>query len=330
MKKLLSILAAFTLVFGVGSNAFAEGKEYQDVSTVEIKKSLLVTPQGSNPTDTFTFKVGEGTYTRDDGPKLEKAPSFPDKSFKIEVKKGEKEGVTNIKLPEFNKVGVYTYPITEEIGDTEGMTYNNTPKYLVVTVINNLKSGQPKFLRILTLTDENNLKNDSFKNEFNAGSLTIEKKVDGNYSDPNDEFEVIVTLKASEGKVFKNEMIKAEKGIVTNVGEGTSGEVTITYTVKDGSEYTIYNIPVGVEYTVVETGENGVTKNGYDISYTENSNGTITTADSNPVVTITNTRNNDDIKTGISLDSIPYILLLGFAVVGIGALFLRKRENANF
>ena len=59
------------------------------------------------------------------------------------------------------------------------MVYDSATYYLVVTVISNPDFGEedePEFLRVLTLTDENNVKVDDFENTFNAGSLTIKRK----------------------------------------------------------------------------------------------------------------------------------------------------------
>ena len=62
MKKLLSLLAAFTLIFGFSVNAFAV--DYKDSSSITIKKALNAEPVGSNPQETFTFTIGEGSGIR--------------------------------------------------------------------------------------------------------------------------------------------------------------------------------------------------------------------------------------------------------------------------
>lgn len=333
MKKLLSFLLMLTLVFSMGTVAFAQenGDDgttttpgYVDGSPVTIKKALTATPTGSNPSNTFTFNVGTGTYAISEGAtETTTAPAFGDSStFTIDVAAGETAGTTDIELAKFDRVGVYTYPITETAGNTAGMTYDTGTYNLVITVINN-PAGEG-FLRVLTMTDGNNVKTDSFKNTFNAGSLTVKKETAGNYADPNDTFEVTVTLNAVEGKVLRNEMITAStNATVTGVEENGTGEVTVTYTVKKGSEFTINNIPYDVAYTVVEAVDKG-----YTVSYVGDT-GTVKADNASATTTITNTRNKG-IATGISFDNIPYILLLVGAALGLGALIVRKRKNAEY
>ena len=93
------------------------------------------------------------------------------------------------------------------------MRYDSGEYNLVVTVINNPAFGEdeePEFLRVLTITDGNNVKSDAFENTFEAGSLTVNKVVTGNYGDPNDEFEVTVTLTPNQGKVLKAAQLKQQ------------------------------------------------------------------------------------------------------------------------
>ncbi|MGI6571613.1 MAG: DUF7601 domain-containing protein [Caldicoprobacterales bacterium] len=311
MKKLLILVLVMSLVLGLGLAASAE--TYEDGSPVRIEKAL--TNGGKvNPAETFNFTVGAGAGVRDEA--ALDAPAFNPAAFTITVAEGGTAGFADINLPEFSQVGVYTYPITETAGNTAGMVYDSATYYLVVTVINNPDFGEenePEFLRVLTLTDENNVKVDDFENTFNAGSLTIKKEVTGNYGDPDDEFTVVVTLAPAEGKVLKAAPITAPGGDKVINDDGT---VTITYTVKDGSEFTIDNIPYDVAYTVEEP-EPGA----YEVSYV-NESGEIEAATTE--TTITNHRDLE-IATGINLDSLPYILILAIAVGGLALLIVRKR-----
>ena len=52
---------------------------------------------------------------------------------------------------------------------------------------------------------------------------------------------------------------------------------------------------------------------------------TIEVTGSDIVITVTNYRN-EIIDTGISLDSLPYILILALATAGLGVGFVRKRN----
>lgn len=345
MKKLLSLLAAFTLIFGFSVNALASiTPVYDDWSPITINKALTATPTGSNPEETFNFTIGNGSGIRD-GVTLT-APAFSPATFSITVLEGEITGNASINFPTFTEVGEFTYEVREVKGDTAGFDYDAAPYYLKITVVNNpaypgivpgTEDPEPEFLRVLTLyaaemievegemvpnPDVFGVKTDEFMNSFDAGDLTIKKKSVGNFADPDDEFTVTVTLTPKSGFVLNDDVIEAT-GADSYSQDATTGVVTIVYTVKDGSEFTITDIPYDVLYTVEESANTM----DYVVTYDGKESGEINARLIETM--ITNTRNKT-IDTGISLDSLPYILLLGFAVLGMGVLFFRKRQNANF
>ncbi len=170
------------------------------------------------------------------------------------------------------------------------------------------------------MTDENNLKDDSFKNEFYAGSLTVRKQVTGNFGDPDDEFEVTVTLSPKEGKELKADPIQAP-GADSFSQDPETGAVTIKYTVKDGSEFTISNIPYDVLYNVEEAQAEEYDEPVYD----GNQSGEMDAPSKE--TTITNNRD-IDIETGVNLDSLPYFAILALAIGGL-AMFLVRRRAAR-
>ena len=251
------------------------------------------------------------------------APDFSPATFTIDVSQGGTIGTANINLPTFSRVGVYTYPLTETAGTAAGMNYDTATYYLVVTVINNPdfgKDGEPEFLRVLTLTDDNNVKRDSFKNSFNAGNLTINKVVTGNYSDPDDEFTVTVTLTPITGKTLKADPIVAT-GAKSFNQDKTTGVVTITYTVKKDSAFTIENVPYDINYNVVESANTL----DYTVTY-ENPSGLMDA--SVETTNITNSRDKD-IVTGINLDNLPFVILLVSALGGIVVFTIKKRLSQH-
>lgn len=321
MKKCLVTLLVLAMVFSMSGAVFAvENGTYMDGSPVKIDKVLTINNPGTiNPQETFNFTVGAGSGMR--GAATITAPVFSPATFSITVSQGATTGLANIGLPNFTEVGVYRYPLTETAGNTAGMDYDGVTYYLVVTVINNPDFGmpdEPEFLRVLTLTDGKNVKRDSFVNDFDAGNLTINKIVTGNYGDPNDEFTVTVTLTPIEGKVLKADPILASGGSkVVN----PDGSVTITYTVKKGSTYTINNVPYDVNYSVVESANTL----DYTASYV-NASGLMDAA--TETTTITNNRNKD-ILTGINLDNLPYLILLVFAIGGLAVFAIKKRLSHN-
>jgi pilin isopeptide linkage protein len=328
MKKLLALILVLTLVLSMGSLAFATpdpeppelGAE-DDWSPIKINKELDV--QGLNPSETFNFTIGAGSGLRDNV--VIPAPAFDPAIFEISVGEGETAGFANINLPVFTQVGVYTYPISETAGKTAGFDYDDGEYNLVITVINNPafgEEGEPKFLRVLTLTDGNNVKKDAFKNSFDSGDLTIKKEIKGNYADPDDEFEIIVTLTPVEGKVLNSSAIEHDRGTISVLNE-TTGEIKIAYSgIKGGDSFTIQNIPYDVNYLVEEvTNEEGFA-NGYTVNYDELRKGLMN--DKAIFTTITNTRITE-VPMGVNLDNLPYVLILGAASVGLVAFTLKRR-----
>lgn len=323
MKKLVTFILVLSLVLGLGTVAFAD--EYEDKSEVTINKTLTIVNQGTkNPSETFSFTVVEGSGERD-GQSIP-APEFDqeDAAFEITIDAGETEASTDINLPDFTQVGVYTYTLKENPGTTAGMRYDSNEYYLVVTVINNPafgEEGEPQFLRVLTLQGEGNLKEEGFENQFEAGSLTVHKVVTGNYGDPNDEFEVTVTLTPQGELELNDESIEA-LGADSYNQDAETGVITIVYTVMDGESFTINNIPYDVDYKVEETGYT----DGYDPSYDGNESGEI----DEPAQETTITNNRDiEIDTGINLDSMPYYAVLAIAIGGLAVFLIRRRLIIN-
>jgi len=325
MKKLLVILLVLAMVFGMSGVVFATvenvDEEYEDWSKAPINKDVTLGNPGTvNPAETFNFTVGAGSGVRD-GTTIT-APAFNPASFTIDVAKGVLTGSTDINLPTFTQVGVYTYPITETEGNTAGMVYDQGFNNLVVTVINNPDYGEvqgaPKFLRVLTMTggtEENPIKVEAFGNTFNAGDLTIRKVITGNYADPNDEFEVTVTVTPDTGKVIKAIPIDWGTGVTPSVENGV---YTAIYTLKGGDSVTIKNLPYDVTYTVVETQVGGYDNPEYDDE-------AIGAMDEKAIeTTITNNRG-IDVPIGVNLDNLPYIIVLIGAVGGLFVFTIRKR-----
>lgn len=143
--------------------------------------------------------------------------------------------------------------------------------------------------------------------KLNMVELTIEKTVSGNMYNANDEFSF------------------------TLVYDGKSE----TFTLKSGESKT-FQVPVGAEVTVTEDLTNS---NGYIPSNGSGTTVTLTTVlGADGIFTFTMPEengklviNNDKtvtIDTGILLDTLPYILILGVVAVG-AVLMIRKRKNRD-
>ncbi len=316
VRKLLSGALALGLAMSMGMTAFAA-----DTGSVTIKKSYkLVTSEGtgaSSPAETFELEqVGNGEVSGRDVAEGEVAPSLSGGSVTYAegaATAAGAEGTITVKLPNYDKVGVYTYRLEEKAGATAGVTYLTTPIKLVVTVTNGTDG---KVRTAAVHTETGGAKSDTFENTYTAGALQITKTVTGNLGDKTKYFEFKVKLTGESGKTY------AETYAVTGGSyDGNPASVKIgtetTFKLKDGDTIKIANLPAGVTYTVTETAATGYT--------TTKSGDTGSITDKVETAAFTNERE-EQIDTGIRLDSLPYLMLLAIAGAGVVAFAVRKRS----
>ena len=136
-------------------------------------------------------------------------------------------------------------------------------------------------------------------------SITVTKKVSGNMGDVNKEFNFTYSYTGIDGS-----------------------QITGSFNLKNGdTSDTISNIPIGTVLTLTETGADGYeTSATYGEKFVKAENGdmTFTIAESGGNIIVTNEKE-VTIDTGVSLDTLPYVLLLGGMAVLGGALLLRRK-----
>lgn len=158
--------------------------------------------------------------------------------------------------------------------------------------------------------------------------VTVSKTVTGALGDKAKEFRFTLTVKDSNGNEITGEM-KAQKG--------SAEEFTIksgnTFTLKDGESIVFTNVPTGATVAVTEndyTGANG----GYSTSYVagdgqkmQGREARLTNISAgNHTIAFTNSK--DVIPdTGITLHSMPYLLVLAGVLVG-GMAWMRRRKRS--
>lgn len=337
MKKIISLALALVLVLSMGTVAFAtEGEEttYADMTTVTLTKEYKLTNAGTtSPAETFTFSALTCTSVTDAAAGVTTAnapvPTIADVSY-IAGEAGGNNASKNITitLPTYTSVGIYTYTFTETDGGTAGVTYRSDAITLVVTVIE--QGGKVRVAAVHT-EGEDEAKSDEFNNEYSAGSLSVKKTVTGIMGDQQKEFTVKVTFTAPAGDTVR-EAITYVDGTETKTiaaGDGWTGSKEVEITLKHDETVTFTNIPYGVTYTVVEDDYTNEADGGYDeASYAfDDENKKIDSASEN--VTITNNKDGE-IDTGITMDSMPYILLLAVTCMGLFVFVSKKRMMREF
>lgn len=247
-------------------------------------------------------------------------------------------------VPNYTKVGVYTYQVKEKDGDTLGMTYDPKTYTLQVIVGNKIENDQivagGEKVCYVTMLD-GTTKQNSVKNTYNAGTLNITKTVQGNMGDRSTDtkFDFVATFKVPTGKTLRSNIVLPE-GYTIN-WNSTQTEGTVDFQLSHNQTFSVQNLPKDIEYSVVEMNgkaalannayiTNAAGENTYQVSYDNFVNGTVGTTemtDENVIATnITNTWGST-IDTGVILDNAPYILMLAVVAGGAMTLVIKKRRE---
>ena len=333
MKKILSLALALVLVLSMSTVAFAAGggeTTPTDMSTVTLTKEYKLSNAGTtSPAENFAFSALTCTSVTDAaaGVSTENAPvpTIDSVSYTAgEAGGGNAKKDITITLPTYTSVGIYTYTFTETDGGTAGVTYRSAPITLVVTVIE--QDGKVRVAAVHTENENEGKKSGEFNNEYSAGSLSVTKTVTGIMGDQQKEFTVKVTFAAPTGDTVRGDItyVDGTKTKTIAAGEGWTDSKEVFITLKHGETVTFTNIPYGVTYTVVEDDYTAPNAGGYDkADYTfDDGNKKIDRASEN--VTITNNKGGV-VDTGINMDSVPYILLLAVACMGLFVFISKKR-----
>lgn len=331
MKKILSLALALVLVLSMSTVAFAaDYDEYLDKST-SFDKEYVVT-NGTAPAETFDFAVEYQSFKNNEG-ETETVSTYPkvtlgDAVFTSALSATDTANVS-VAITNYENValGVYTYKITEVVPTTKtaGTTYNSEPVYLVVTILRDEESTNHYVAAIHyeTATGE---KTGEITNSYNAGQLSVTKQIEGNMADMTKKFEFTVVFTPAEGTAFDTTVQIANDAASTkrvyNATANEDGTYTIVFELGDGETATFTNIPVGTTYTVSEN------EDGYTKEHTAEADGSITGGDTDADVW-TNTLTSA-IDTGITMDSMPYILLLAVACMGLFVFISKKRMMREF
>lgn len=350
-RRLKSILAAMGLVLSmsVGVTALAGGTdpvEPESISGVEIKKVYSLLNNGTtSPAETFTFTVtneaveeAEGV-TKDSMPKL----LYDDKAADEVTITYSEGGATitgntqtaTLTFPTYTHPGIYTYKITETSGTTAGVVYDDNEIYVTATVTYNEAGNlEVSGLKYTNMSGTKITEESGFVNEYQAADLQVTKKLEGNMADKEKEFEITINLTAPADLTYQG--IKWSIAGVDQTNDITltaGGTVTQKVELKGDETVIFKNLPYGVTYTVTEK---DYTSDGYEKPvYTVNEENRGTVSVSNEAIdeekeeVIVTNRKGTDISTGVTLDNLPYLILLALVILGVVFVVLRRRPAAD-
>lgn len=239
----------------------------------------------------------------------------------------------------FTVPGTYVYTISETAGTTAGVTYDSAQYTLKVEVTNETSGKQVSAtIRKVGDTTEAKLGNVSFANVFAADTngLLVTKTFSGNAADARDSFTLIVKLATAVGDApvtSTPSIVRSDGETAPAATEGTltDGTAAKVYTFTGiGKDETIRftNIPAGVKWEVSEVLTNGKAVGSVSgKEYTSSIDVPAGVIGTN----IASTVNNDlslTVDTGVSTDTMPYILLMAFVAI-LAVAFVAKKRSVN-
>lgn len=240
------------------------------------------------------------------------------------------------------KLGKYAYTITEVDPQLPGITKDNDALNMVVSVVNadNDNPDGSNFAYYVALRKGNTTEKaeGKFNNNYETNTLTLAKKVKGNFGDLNEQFTFYVTFKKGDDTKDYTDILftKSVNGITITEKNSDVAVNALTYgkeyavTLKHGQNVQFTNIPDGVTYTIAED----TTKTDWQYTVSLESNPDValsdaetagTVSDDAAVTFVNNHQGTPDM--GVILDNAPYIALLAIVAIGGVALMLNKRRR---
>ncbi len=357
LKKFFAGVLAAAMMLTVGATAAfataASGDAINNGGSFTIPKNLTANETGMTvPSDTVNFTIiAENDAAKTTGLDLPTITS-------ANVNNGS--GNIAVTLPTYSKVGEYVYTITESEGNVAGVNYSTATYKMHVYVVNSdAENTQGSVLQCKVRFDKvtagengstTEKKINSIENTYDAGTLTVTKKVTGSMGDRDQAFSFEVTFTAPAGKILKSEVsvagtaasITAKTGCTYADGKITFAEnattATVSFTLTDSDSIVFTNVPNGVTYTVSEAKFGGyTTKVGLDdataaevaaVNDKITATGTFSASTQKSALSVNYINNNGaPVETGVILDNAPYIALLAIVAIGGVALMLNKRRR---
>lgn len=374
LKKFFAGVLAAAMMLTVGATAaFATAPEY--ITTpgnvdLGIMKNYKV-EKGTAPKEDFTFSVTYkadkskpyGTYTQPEASKS-KTASF---DSNMDAKADAYQASLGIKISDFELPagpGKYCFEIKEDVpaNKTPGVTYDETTRYLVITVANN--NGLTGYVYYAQLYDSSyspaaSIKDkatgtkvpgdNAFTNTYTANNVVISKDIKGGLGDLAAKFNFKVKLTVADtknanqyvgAKIVHSDDTAVTVGTVWSISAKDSEDGWYDVKLGRADQLELENLPEGVIVTVKETDGNEYTveQNPSDInsknanaSYAKigtmnNSVVTATVGTANGSIGFINTKEGTP-DMGVVLDNAPYIAMLAIVAIGGVALMLNKRRR---
>lgn len=377
LKKFFAGVLAAAMMLTVGATAVLADEPATDTTTGSYTTSRTDTDlgimknykveKGTAPKEDFTFSV---TYVSDKSKPYTSTYTYTGtKTVKFEENMTAKDvaytGSLGIKISDFSLPegpGKYCFEIKETSNGTPGVTYDNSTRYLVITVANN--DNLNGYVYYAQLYDSNyspatSIKGqatgtkvdgaNAFTNTYTANNVVISKDIKGGLGDLAAKFNFKVKLTVADtknanqyvgAKVVHSDDTAVTVGTVWSISAKDSEDGWYDVKLGRNDQLELENLPEGVIVTVKETDGNEYTveQNTSDInsknantSYAKigtmnNSVVTATVGAVNGSIGFVNTKEGTP-DMGVVLDNAPYIAMLAIVAIGGVALMLNKRRR---
>ena len=239
------------------------------------------------------------------------------------------------------KLGKYAYTITEVEPNLPGITKDKENLNMVVSVVNadkdNPDGSNYAYYVALRKGNATEKAEGKFNNDYETNTLTLAKKVKGNFGDLKETFTFYVTFKKVDAtKDYTDILFDKSNTEITITKKNSKDEVTsLVYgedyaiTLKHDQQVDFTNIPDGVTYTIAE--DTTKTDWQYTVSLAGNtdalSNATTEGAVSDSATVTFVNEHEGQPDMGVVLDNAPYIAMLAIVAFGGVALMLNKRRR---
>lgn len=350
MRRTLALMLAFVLVLSISATAFAaetDGKATADYRSEAVTADILIEKlyqiNGSDSAELYPSETLIFTAAPD--------ASNPD-STNLTIEPLTVTGNTNqaltVQLPVYSQVGTYKYTITETTEkEMQGVTYSADA--IAVTVLVTYNYAEEKLDTQIVLStktpgnqstdaDEDG-KVDTFINQYDVGSLTLEKTVTGNLGAKDVYFDISVTFtspKEVASVIGITGGSHAENPQTIAIADWEASEegwsCTKVFKLKDSDMLTFSDIPAGINYTVEENARHLVGEDGFDVNSAADTDYTVTYTDETGTIATGETaaagvknEKSTSVETGVLLDSMPYLLMITAAAAGLIVIFGKKR-----
>lgn len=353
MKKFAALILVLALAFSMSMNAFALTTTTTTTTTAttattgtELIDKVWSDGDDENPT-TYTEGYPDIEITLEIIDRYCTDASYADYNTDVKnipdvtvVKKAGSSKFVITGADAIEGVGHFFYVVNETADAVAGATYDDT-HYIIEVLITYVEdeNNPGSFTTDREITykvsyyDENtNVKIDSITNTYELGDLTIAKKVTGNLSKKDVEFSVDITF-TSELPVKTD--IAMPDGSVVSASDFAYDTENLVYSVtktievsEDDGELTIADIPAGVIVAVEEQSCDPYTLLGYSVDGGETQGSAVVVMSADGASVVINNEYKTNIATGVTLDSLPYILVLIAIGGGLAYFFLRKRQNS--